>query len=277
MSSAATALSALGAQILQADLDDPVSLTHSLASAHAVFLVTDFWSCPDPAGSREKQQAMRALGILAQSPVLEHLILSSLPSIRDISGGKYTNVVHFDGKAEVVRWLEETYEGLWKKTTVLWVGSYMQLWKQFPVAFGPEKTEEGVWRLRSTFNEDTKLPLVDVSDTGKAVRGILEKSIKVMKKTVGLVGEDNISVTEQLILWGKSVGAEVDYIQISEQEDMERAKQTTGFDEYLLRDLVEVKLAFRNYEGKLVHGEGIVQAKDVCVASHEPELKTNKK
>ncbi|KAJ4359526.1 uncharacterized protein N0V89_000081 [Didymosphaeria variabile] len=167
-----------GISVVHADLEDAASLETALKDVHAVFLVTDFWSCASPGALREISQAKRVLDILSRSSSLEHLIYSSLPSIRSASKGKYSAVVHFDGKADVVSWLQSTHDDLWGKTTVLWVGTYMQLWQQFRDVFAPQKmVEEGreVWIQSSVFYAGTKLPLVDVRDVGKAAFTILKE------------------------------------------------------------------------------------------------------
>src|SRR6516164_6393895 len=54
-SDAARALSADGVEVVQADLDDEVSLAQAFAGAHGAFCVTNFWEHFSP--EREKTQA----------------------------------------------------------------------------------------------------------------------------------------------------------------------------------------------------------------------------
>ncbi|KAJ4295570.1 hypothetical protein N0V90_007583 [Kalmusia sp. IMI 367209] len=269
-SAAAQKIASSGIEVIRGDLDDAESLTLALAGVSAVFLVTDFFSCADPGAEREKAQAKRVLDILSSSPTLEHLIFSSLPSVRDASGGKYTNVVHFDGKAEVVGWLERTHKDLWAKTTVLWVGTYMQLWKQFRDVFAPAKTVVGgkeVWVHRTTFEAGTKLPLTDVRDVGKTARAILETGAGLMGgKTVSLVAAEKVSVGEQLDIWGRFVGRETSFQRLSDGEGLEKAKGL-GFPEFLEKDIWEVGLAFRDCEGRLLEQEGVVMASEILPES----------
>lgn len=266
-SPAAQQLTASGVEVIRADLDEPASLVAALKDVHAVFLVTDFFSCPDAGAIRETAQAKRVLDILSTSPTFQQLIYSSLPSIRSASAGKYQAVVHFDGKADVVQWLKTTHGQVWEKMTVLWVGTYMQLWKQFKDVFAPKKrvTDAGkeVWELRSVFWGETKLPLVDVRDVGRAVGAILGDFEGLAGgRTVSLVSQDQISMTEQLSIWGDCVGKEVVFRNLSEEESW-RSIGGLGFEDFLAKAVWEVGLAYRDFEGRLLHGEGVLQISEV--------------
>ncbi|OAG12363.1 NAD(P)-binding protein, partial [Paraphaeosphaeria sporulosa] len=211
-----------GVDVVHADLDHVDSLKRSMQGAEAVFLVTDFFSCPDPGAEHEVAQAKRVLDILAASRTLKHLVYSSLPSISAASSGRYRSVVHFDGKASVVDWLQQTHEELWGKTTVLWVGTYMQLWMQFPHVFAPRKVVNGggeeIWQWNTVFYPHTKLPLVDVKDVGVAARTILEGGEECMGQTLSLVAPELVTAEEQLRVWGEVVGKDVVFRHVSEEE-----------------------------------------------------------
>lgn len=58
--------------------------------------------------------------------VLERFIWSTLPSFKDISGGKYTFNYHSDSKAVVTGYLKEKYGGrVWERSSLLNMGFYM--------------------------------------------------------------------------------------------------------------------------------------------------------
>ncbi|KAK3210238.1 hypothetical protein GRF29_44g2072253 [Pseudopithomyces chartarum] len=266
-SNAARKLADSGVEVVRADLDDLESLTNALKDAHAVFLVTDFFSCIDAGAQREMAQAKRALKVLSESTSLEHLLHSSLPGVRRVSKGKYNAVIHFDGKAEVVDWLRDTHAELWGKTTILWVGTYMQIWEQFKDVFAPKKTitEDGeeVWKQRMVFYPESKLPLVDVRDVGKVVQAILTSGGEYKGgKTVSLVAPNAVSMKDQLDIWGAQVGKQTVFEHISEEESLQSI-ESLGFPEFLTKALWEVGLAYRDCEGKLLHQEGVVQASEV--------------
>ena len=56
---------------------------------------------------------------------LKHFIFSSLPSAAKISRGKYTQMHHFEAKAEIERLIKADTQ-LADKTTVVWAGYYME-------------------------------------------------------------------------------------------------------------------------------------------------------
>jgi hypothetical protein len=71
---------------------------------------------------------------------LETFILSSLSAAKRISGGKYMQVLHFDGKADAVDTIERDYPELAKKTLVLQLGLFMSNWRG-PTPIRPTKVK----------------------------------------------------------------------------------------------------------------------------------------
>jgi uncharacterized protein YbjT (DUF2867 family) len=92
---------ALADEIVQADLNRPETLTPAFAGAHGVFLVTNSWE----AGADEVEQATAAVRA-AKDAGVKHVVWSSLPDVKAISGGKF-HVPHFTGKAKVDRIVKE--------------------------------------------------------------------------------------------------------------------------------------------------------------------------
>ena len=91
-SKAADTLSALGADIHEADLDDVAAVRRAVEGADAFFLV----ATPFEAGvEAETRQACRAVQAAKEAGV-KHLVYSSVAS-----ADQYTGIPHFDSKAEV--------------------------------------------------------------------------------------------------------------------------------------------------------------------------------
>jgi len=80
-----------------ADFNRPETLQTAFAGAHGVFLVTNAWE----AGADEFKQAVAAVNA-AKVAGVQHVIWSTLPDVRTISGGKI-DVPHFTAKANVER------------------------------------------------------------------------------------------------------------------------------------------------------------------------------
>jgi hypothetical protein len=123
-SKAALALASSGVEIVQANLNDVESLKSAFASANFIFAYTDFagivkgpevmgkFQAGDlaaPIGAEsykiEFQQGKNIAEAAAAVPELERLVWSALPDVKRLSGGKYTQVYHFDAKAEVFEYM----------------------------------------------------------------------------------------------------------------------------------------------------------------------------
>lgn len=154
--------------MVEANLDDVKSLERAFTGAAAIFGVTDFWQfVQDPkthALAEEKKitwneaaclleiqqgkniidAAVRCVSQGGDNPALERLVLSTLCNVRKASGGKYTWVYHFDGKAQFVEYLKDMagkdadYRKLFDKTSYLQMGNYLDNWKKNPI-FTPQR------------------------------------------------------------------------------------------------------------------------------------------
>ena len=102
----AQALAAAGAEVVEADLDDPRSLERAFAGAYGAFCLTNFWEHFSP--EREVTQAGH-MARAAKAAGLQHVIWSTLEDTRrwvpldddrmPTLMGRY-KVPHFDGKGE---------------------------------------------------------------------------------------------------------------------------------------------------------------------------------
>ena len=88
----------LADEVVEADLNRPETLAGAFASAHGVFLVTNFWE----AGADEAKEATAAIRA-ARDAGVKHFISSTLPDVETISGGSFPDVVAYpeDGYAWV--------------------------------------------------------------------------------------------------------------------------------------------------------------------------------
>ncbi|OCL05326.1 NAD(P)-binding protein, partial [Glonium stellatum] len=179
----AQTLARQGAEVAQADFNNATSLVEAFQGAHAIYLVTNFWD--DTSNPHiELEQGKRAIDIASSIQTLEHLTWSALPSITEVSSGKYKHVIHYDSKAEVTQYLREKKSELWERTTVLWIAAYFQMWYQFPELLGPQKQDDGPFVLKRVGGKDAKCPYVDVTETRKVVRAIIEKGKTLRGKIV---------------------------------------------------------------------------------------------
>lgn len=159
-SAAAKALIAKGVEIVTADLDNQSSWDGVLNGAHAIFAITDFWAKFTEAYPRLSKESKRATGeyasaeeirrartvvdaaskILKDEGLLEIFIYSSLPSYKELSGGKYTYVYHYDAKAQVNKYIEAEHPELYKRTSIFNMGLYYTNMISSPL-FAPQKVK----------------------------------------------------------------------------------------------------------------------------------------
>jgi hypothetical protein len=148
-SSKAKALSSKGAEVVQANLDEPSTLTSAFEGANAIFAVSDFWGLySDPANKSkakpgqplnewaaeyEEQQLRNVIDAASKVPTLERFILSSLSNAERWSKGKYTRVYHFDGKARAAEYIPEAHPDLWAKTSIFQAGLFLSNFIQLPL------------------------------------------------------------------------------------------------------------------------------------------------
>ncbi|PSN60669.1 NAD(P)-binding protein [Corynespora cassiicola Philippines] len=164
----AQALSSAGAEVIQADLNDPSTLPAALKDTAFLFAVTE--TNYGPNGKEPEFAQAKALADAAVEAGVEYIIWSSMSHPHKISGGKLTSVVHFDVKAEV----EAYIRGLPVKSAFFAPGAFMQnfLGMQAP---RPSPEGDGSFVLANVFPAKTKVPLIDITETGKWVAAILEK------------------------------------------------------------------------------------------------------
>jgi uncharacterized protein YbjT (DUF2867 family) len=203
----ARAVAAKGAEVVQADLDDPASLRKAFAGAHGAFCVTNFWE--HFSAEKEKAQAKNQADA-ARASGLKHVVWSTLEDTRNLMApddkrmpmlqGKY-RVPHFDGKAEANAYfagLPVTY----LVTSFYWDNIY---------AFGlaPKKGEDGVYSWTFPMG-DKRLAGIAADDIGKVAYGIFKAGQQYVGKTVGITGE-NLTMDQISEKLGKGLGVRVKY------------------------------------------------------------------
>jgi|SRR5690242_8018487 len=135
------ALAARGAEVVQANIDIPETLSAAFEGANAIFAVSDFWgqyfdpgnknkAKPGQAltawvGEHETQQLKNVIDAAAKVATLERFILSSLSDATKWSKGTYNHVYHFDSKANAENYGKKTYPDLWAKTSIYQAGMFL--------------------------------------------------------------------------------------------------------------------------------------------------------
>ncbi len=178
----------LGAEVVEADVDEVESLKRAFKGAYGAYCVTFFWVHFSP----EKEVAeAKAMAEAAKYNGLQHVIWSTLEDTRKwvpLSDsrmptlmGKY-KVPHFDGKGEA----NKVFTELGLPTTFLLASFYWENLIYF--GMGPKKGPDGKLALTLPMS-DKKLPGIAAEDIGKCAYGIFKRGREYIGKTVGVAGE----------------------------------------------------------------------------------------
>ncbi|KAK4502296.1 hypothetical protein PRZ48_005721 [Zasmidium cellare] len=197
--------------VVQGDTADKASLEAALHGAHTVFAMTTP-SMGANAFEEEYDTAKRIADVAVEQGV-QYFIFSTLPSVRNISNGKYTRVVPFDVKAAA----EEYIRGLPIKSAFFCPGSFMENF-QSQTFVGPKQSSDGNWIFHRTHSPQTRYPLIAMNeDGGKFVGAILADPEKFEGKRL-CAATDMYSFEEIVASLSKSAGETTQYKQVPDDE-----------------------------------------------------------
>ncbi|GKS59532.1 nucleotide-diphosphate-sugar epimerase [Nitrospira sp.] len=203
----AKALEALGAEVVAANLDDPLTLARAFEGVYGAFCLTNFWEHFSP----EKELAQAAMmAQAAKDARVHHVIWSTLEDTRrwvPLSDarmptlmGKY-KVPHFDAKGEA----DAVFTRLGVPTTFLLTSFYWENLIFF--GMGPKKRSDGQLVFTLPMG-DKKLPGIGVDDIGKCAYGIFKNGREYIGKTVGVAG-DHLTGAEMAMALSNALGQTV--------------------------------------------------------------------
>jgi uncharacterized protein YbjT (DUF2867 family) len=206
-------LARLGAELVQADIDNPAEIRKALEGAYGAYFVTFFWAHFSP--EKELSQA-RNLAEAARETGIQHAIWSTLEDTREYIPledqsmptlqGKY-KVPHFDAKGAADKFFTE----LGVPVTFFRVSFY---WENF-IYFGqgPKRGEDGKLYLSLPIG-DVKMAGIAAEDIGKCAYGIFKKGKALHGKTIGVAG-DQLTGREMAAGFSKALGTGVTYNEIT--------------------------------------------------------------
>lgn len=186
-SEAAQQLARLGAEIVDADIDDQESLEQAFAGVHGAYCVTFFWTHFSP----EKETAEAGnMARAAKARGVRHVIWSTLEDTRlhvpltddrmPTLMGNY-KVPHFDAKGEA----DEHFRKFDVPTTFMLTSFY---WDNFLNVMAPQRGPDGTLGITFPMG-DKKLPGIATEDIGKCAHGIFARGAELIGKRVGVAGE----------------------------------------------------------------------------------------
>ena len=164
-------------EVVQGDVSDRASLEPALTGVHTVFAMT----VPDfgPDGLENEYQSGKTIADIAVEKGVKYIIFSTLPSVKEISGGKYPALNHFDGKAKI----EQYIRGLNINSAFHSPGFFMSNFGAMPF-LAPQKASDGTYFMARHNSPKAKLAMIDAGgDTGKFIGAILAEPDKYEGKT----------------------------------------------------------------------------------------------
>ncbi len=237
----AQALAALGADVIEADVDDKGSLKRAFAGAYGAFCVTFFWDHFSP--EKEIAQAL-AMAEAASEKDLQHVIWSTLEDTRQwvpldddrmpTLMEKY-KVPHYDSKGEA----DALFTELGVPTTFLLASFY---WENF-IYFGqgPKPGPDGVLAITMPMG-DKKLPGIAAEDIGKCAYGIFKGGREFVGKTVGISGAQ-LTGAQMAAALTRALGQDVQYNDVP--PEVYRSFGFPGADD--LGNMFQFKRDFEDY------------------------------
>jgi uncharacterized protein YbjT (DUF2867 family) len=255
-SDGAKALADLGAEVVQADLEDPASIEAAFEGAHGAFCVTFFWVDFSP---ETEMRHARTMAAAAKTAGVQHTVWSTLEDTRrwvtddrmPTLQGTY-KVPHFDGKEEA----DAAFREAGVPTTFLRTAFYWENFIYF--GLGPQRGEDGVLAITFPMG-DSKLPAIGAVDIGKTAYGIFKGGDEFIGKTVSIAGEHltGYELAEKL---SRALGEEVRYNDVD--PDAYRGFGFPGADE--LGNMFQFK---RDFEADYVGARDLSTARSL-----NPEL-----
>ncbi len=235
---------------MKADLNDKDSLRLALTGAYAVFAITDWQSILDK--EKEIQLGKNAADI-AKELNIQHFIYSSLPDVtkskysflisllltpitneRVVSGGKFTKVYHFDGKAIVENYIRE----LGIPATFFTPGIFNPFVLGLLQPISPGSKTYVMALPADPTNPQGIFPLIDIEeDAGNYIKAILLHREKMLGKQV-VAAEKYYSIAEILRILKEAGGLDVVFQQISD-EAFTAGMVQAGVPEFFAEDITE--------------------------------------
>lgn len=197
---AAQALSKLGAEAAQGDLDDSKSLEVALTGVWGVFAVQNTW---EAGVAREEEQGKR-IAEIARKKGVRHFVYSSVGSAH-----RNTGIPHFDNKWRV----EETVRKLgFPSYTILRPVFFMD---NFSTPWFKPGLQQG--KLMIGIKPSTALQMIAVDDIGKFGVRAFEQHEEMNRREVDLAGDQHTMPQAAAIL-SKVIGKKIEFVEVPKEE-----------------------------------------------------------
>lgn len=211
----AEALAARGAQIVQADMDDPASLPPVLKGAYGVFSVQNFWQV----GYEREVAEGKALAEAANRADVSHFIYSSVGGAE-----RKTGVSHFESKWQIEQHLADLGLPHTIVRPVFFMDNFLAM---------RSSIKQG--KIEMALREDTKLQMIAVDDIGAFVTMAFDDPERWLYSATELAG-DELTIPQVARRLSAITDREVRYVEIpmeqALQENKEQAEMWQWFNDY---------------------------------------------
>ncbi len=234
-------LKKLGAEVVEADIDNKDSVVKAFKGAYGAFCMTNFWEHFSP--ERELEQA-KNLAEACKEAGLKHVIWSTLEDTRKwvpINDDRMPTLMekykvpHFDAKGEA----DDYFTASKVPYTLLFTSFYWDNFINF--GMGPQKDEDG--ELAITFPMDKKeLPGIAAEDIGKCAYGIFKAGDTYKNKIVAIAGE-HLTGKEMADIFSEVYGKKIKYNAV--EPEVYRNFDFPGADD--LGNMFQFKAEFEEY------------------------------
>ncbi|KAJ6555207.1 NAD(P)-binding protein [Mycena vulgaris] len=234
---AAQDLGKLGVEVVTVSLvvENKDVVYKALSGADVAFLVTNFWEHVD---SNKEIDEGKLLIDAAKAGGVSRIVWSGLPSVTELSEGRYKHVYHFDGKASVTAYARQSGVPF----VDLQAGFYGANFLTHPINL--MKQDDGSFAIPWPVKPTTMVPFIDTEeDYGLFVRTVLELPVFPNGSEFLACGE-NISLQDLALQLSQATGKTVVFKQIS-LEQFKTNVQALGAPPHIVLDVVE---QFQFYE-----------------------------
>ncbi|KAJ7473351.1 NAD(P)-binding protein [Mycena latifolia] len=254
---AAQALAKLGVDvvILSLVVENKADVFKGFEGADFAFLVTNFWEHGDM--DREIAEG-KLLVDAAKAGGVSRLIWSGLPSISELSAGKYTHVAHFDGKAAVTAYARESGVPF----VDLQAGFYGTNLLTMPIIL--MKQADGSFAFPWPVRGSTVIPFIDAAeDYGLFARALLELPVFPAGSEVLASGE-NLTVQDMAQQLSEATGKSIAFKPIS-VADFKKNIEALGLPPSMVLNMVDLFQAYDEFGWKITpRPDGIARAPRTC-------------
>jgi uncharacterized protein YbjT (DUF2867 family) len=189
----AKALAEQGAELVQADFDDPESLTRAIEGVYGVFSVQNFWGI----GAEAETRQGNALAGAAKAAGVQHFVYTSVGGAE-----KNTGIPHFDSKWRI----EERIAALGLPATILRPVFFME---NFGFMF---REQIAAGQITFALEPNTPLQLIAVEDIGALAALVFEQPETYIGQAIEIAG-DSLTMPQIAAQLSEVTGKKVEFVE----------------------------------------------------------------